>query len=58
MSNAVLVGFLLVLLLFALGATLAGLMLDRAVRYPGMAAGVVVVAMLGLSWGGLLLLKE
>ncbi|MDJ0387631.1 hypothetical protein QMO56_05860 [Roseomonas sp. E05] len=58
MSNPVLAGFLLVLLLFAIGATFAGLLLDRAVRYPGMATGLVVVAMLGLSWGGLLLLGE
>ncbi|HWL79343.1 MAG TPA: hypothetical protein VNR89_00180 [Roseomonas sp.] len=58
MSNPVLVGFLVVLLLFAFGATLAGLLLDRAVHYPGMAAGLVVVAMIGLSWGGLLLLGE
>jgi len=58
MNNPVLSGFLLVLLLFASGATLAGLLLDRATRHPGMTAGLVVVAMIGLSWGGLLLLGD
>lgn len=58
MNNPVLAGFLLVLLLFAFGATLAGLVLDRATRHPGMAAGFVVVAMIGLSWGGLILLGD
>jgi len=56
--NPVLAGFLLVLLLFAVGAGLAGLFLDRAARYPGTAAGLVVLAMIGLSWGGLLLIGE
>ncbi len=57
MSNPVLSGFLLVLLLFALGATLTGLLLDRAMQHPGKAAGLVV-AMVGLSWGGVLLLAD
>lgn len=56
--NPVLAGFLLVLLLFAMGASLAGLLLDRAARYPGTTAGLVVMAMIGLSWGGLLLIGE
>lgn len=58
MSNPVLFGFLAVLLLFALGASVAGLMLDRAARHPGTAAAVVVLAVIGLSWGGILLLGE
>ncbi|PHK95090.1 hypothetical protein CR162_10090 [Pseudoroseomonas rhizosphaerae] len=53
----VLAGFLLVLSLFALGAGLAGLFLDRAARHPRTAAGMVA-AMIGLSWGGSLLLGE
>jgi hypothetical protein len=58
MNDPVVIGFLLVLALFALGASVAGLMLDRAARHPGTAACVVVVAMLGLSWGGILLLGD
>ncbi|MFC4167560.1 hypothetical protein [Teichococcus aestuarii] len=57
-SNPVLLGFLLVLGLFAMGATLAGLLLERAARHPRAAAGVVVAAMFGLSWGGILLLRD
>jgi hypothetical protein len=53
-----LMGFLSVLLLFALGASLAGLLLDRAARNPGTAAGLVVVAVIGLSWGGVVILGE
>ncbi|WBV43211.1 hypothetical protein [Pseudoroseomonas cervicalis] len=56
--NPTMLGFLAVLMLFALGATLAGLLLDRAARRPGTAAGVLVAAVLFLSWGGALLLAE
>lgn len=57
-GDPVLIGFLLVLALFALGAALAGLLLERAARHPRTAAGLVVVAVIGLSWGGVLLLGE
>ncbi|MCQ4160958.1 hypothetical protein NON00_13570 [Roseomonas sp. GC11] len=57
MSPTVL-GFLTVLMIFALGATAAGLLLDRAARRPGAAAGILVVAVLFLSWGGVLLWGE
>lgn len=57
-DSPTLLGSLVVLLLFALGAALAGLVLDRAARHPGTAAGLVVVAMIGLSWGGVLLLGD
>lgn len=58
MSDPVVLGFLSVLLLFALGATVAGLMLDRLARNPGIAAAMVLVMVLGLSWGGVLLFGE
>ncbi|MDB5371244.1 MAG: hypothetical protein JWP20_2802 [Roseomonas sp.] len=45
-------------LLFSLLAGLAGLLLDRAARAPGLATAAVVVALFGLSWGGVLLLGE
>lgn len=57
-GSPALFGLLLVLGLFAVGATLAGLLLERAARHPGTAAGVVVMAVIGLSWGGILLLRD
>lgn len=56
--NPTTLGFLAVLMIFALGATLAGLLMDRAARRPGTAAGVLVAAVLFLSWGGALLLAD
>jgi hypothetical protein len=57
-TNPVLVAFLLVLLLFALSASLVAMLLNRAPRFPGLAACLVVVAMIGLSWGGAALLTH
>ncbi|KAA2213931.1 hypothetical protein [Teichococcus oryzae] len=56
--NPVLAGFLLVLLVFAPAASLVALLLSRASRFPGLAAGLVVVALIGLSWGGSVLLTH
>lgn len=56
--NPTLMGFLSVLMLFALGASAAGLLLDRAARNPGAATALVVVLVIGLSWGGVVLLGE
>ncbi|MFC3125018.1 hypothetical protein ACFOD4_08095 [Pseudoroseomonas globiformis] len=58
MTNPVVNGFLLALMGFAVGAALLGVMLERATRCPGALAGVVVVAMIGLSWGGAVLLAQ
>jgi hypothetical protein len=57
-AGPALLGFLAVLVLFALGASAAGLMLDRAARNPATAATLVVALVIGLSWGGVLLLGE
>jgi hypothetical protein len=51
-------GLMAAFLLFSLLAGVAGLLLDRAARCPGVATAFVVVLLFGLSWGGTLLIAE
>ena len=58
MSNPVMNGFLAALLLFGLAAGAAGLLLDRASRHPAAATALLALLLIGLSWGGTVMLSE